>query len=213
MNARPERQTCRKLPESDPIGQAFGYSIDIPRLRDDPASTGVERLRWVTVCAATVALLLLMAIPCSSFAGTIEHRGGEIVFSREAFAVAFSDVNGSIRSVTMHGKSGSILQSGEEGLWKATYKEGGDVNAADFAADSVTRPFRWSAGTDDEALRLSYAGADITATVTVAGRTDGLDFTATVEPASKTVLEFRSSCSRAFYSGPDGAAGLSAECE
>ena len=61
------------------------------------------------------------------------------MFSGETFAIAFSDVNGAIRSVTMHGKSGSILQSGEEGLWKAVYKEGGDVNAADFAADSVTR--------------------------------------------------------------------------
>jgi len=137
---------------------------------------------------AAVVLLLLEA--AASFAGTIEHRGGEVVFSGETFAAAFSDVNGSVRSVSMRGRSGSILQSGEEGLWRATYKEGGDVNAADFAADSATRSFRWSADTADETLHLSYTSPDIAVTVTVARRADGVDFTARVEPASKTVLEF-----------------------
>ncbi len=138
--------------------------------------------------AALIVLVLLRGIP--SFAATIEHRGGEIVFSGEGFAVAFSDVNGSIRSVTMNGKSDSILQSGEEGIWRATYKEGGDANAADFAANSATRPFRWSADPAGETLRLSYTNPDIAVTITVVGRPDGLDFTARVEPASKTVLEF-----------------------
>jgi hypothetical protein len=137
-----------------------------------------------------VAIVLLLLGGTSSFAATIEHRGGEIVFSSETFAVAFSDVNGSIRSVTVSGKNGSILQSGEEGLWKAVYREGGDANATDFAADSVTRLFRWSTDTADGTLHLSYTSPDIAVTVTVAGRADGLDFTARVEPASKTVLEF-----------------------
>jgi len=140
------------------------------------------------IALAASILLLLSGIPC--FAGTIEHRGDEIVFSGETFAAAFSDVNGSIRSVKMNGNSGSILQSGEEGLWNATFREGGDVKAADFAADSATRSFRWSTGAADETLHLSYTSPDLVVTVTVAGRPDGVDFTARAEPASKTMLEF-----------------------
>jgi hypothetical protein len=136
------------------------------------------------------AIVLLFSAGASSFAAMIEHRGDEIVFSGGTFAVAFSDVNGSIRSIAMTGQSGSILQSGEEGLWKAVYREGGDVNAADFAADSATRPFRWSADTADDTLYLSYNSADIAATIIVTGRVDGVDFAAKVNPASKTVLEF-----------------------
>ncbi len=137
--------------------------------------------------AATIVLLFLGAT--SSFAGSIEHREGEIVFSGGTFDVAFSDVNGTIRSVMMHGRNGSLLQSGEEGLWKATWKEGGEVKAADFAAGSATRLFRWSADPTGESLQLSYSSTDIAVTVAVTGRTDGLDFTAKVEPVSKTVLE------------------------
>ena len=137
-----------------------------------------------------IVVLLLMDVPCPSCAAMIEHRGSEIVFYSETFAIAFSDVNGSIRSVATRGQSGSTLQSDDEGLWRVTYEEGGGVNAADFAAGSLTRPFRWSADPAAETLHLNYTSADIAVTVTAAGRMDGVDFTAQVEPVSKTVLEF-----------------------
>jgi len=142
------------------------------------------------VRAAAIVVLLLTSVPLTSSATTVEHRGDEIVFTGEAFAIAFSDVNGSIRSVTARGNSTSIPQSGEEGLWRATYKEGGDVNAVDFAGGALARSFRWSADAAAETLELSYASADIAVTVVVTGRADGVDFTARVEPANKTVLEF-----------------------
>jgi hypothetical protein len=110
--------------------------------------------------------------------------------SSDAFALTLSDANGSIRSVATRGNAGSILQSGEDGLWRVTYKEGGAAGAADFAADSLSRPFRWSADAAAETLRLTYTSPDIAVTVTIAARADGVDFTARVEPASKTVLEF-----------------------
>jgi hypothetical protein len=133
---------------------------------------------------------LLVDVPRLSRAAVIEHRGNEIVFCTDTFAIAFSDANGSIRSVAASGKSGSALASDDEGLWRVIYEEGGGVKAADFAAGSLTRPFGWSADPAAGTLCLSYTSADIAVTVTAVGRVDGVDFTAQVEPASKTVLEF-----------------------
>lgn len=137
-----------------------------------------------------MVVLLLLAAPRPSCAATIEHRDSAIVFSGETFAIAFSDGDGSIRSITTSGKSNSILRSSDEGLWQATYAEGGAVNAADFAAGSSTRPFRWSTDRTGQTLYLNYVSPDLAVTVTVAAWTDGVDFTARVEPASQTVLEF-----------------------
>ncbi|MBN1505674.1 MAG: hypothetical protein JW955_02445 [Sedimentisphaerales bacterium] len=145
---------------------------------------------WDLVGSVTIAVLLLTGVSRLSFAAAIEHRGGEVLFSDETFAIAFSDVDGSIRSITTQGHNGSILQSGDEGLWRVTYKEGGGVNASDFAAGSPSKAFHWSADASAETLHLSYTSADIAVMVIVTGRADGVDFTAQVEPASKTVLEF-----------------------
>jgi hypothetical protein len=90
-------------------------------------------------------VLLLMGVPRLSRAAVIEHRGNEIVFCGDTFALAFSDANGSIHSVTASGKSGSALASDDGGLWQVGYEGGGGVEAADFSAGSLTRPFRWSA--------------------------------------------------------------------
>jgi hypothetical protein len=142
------------------------------------------------VRTVAVAVALLMGMAHASDAATIEHRGNEIVFAGADSALAFSDANGSIQSVTMHDERDSILRSSAEGLWWATYKEGGGINAADFAADSPTRLFRWSADAAAGTLHLNYTSDDITVGVTIVGRTDGADFTAHVEPARETVLEF-----------------------
>jgi len=145
---------------------------------------------WSKAEIIAIVALLLTGAPRPSCAATIEHRTGEIVFSTETATIAFSDVNGSVRSVTEHGKDGTLFQSGEDGLWKVTYREGGSTHAAGFAAGSVTQPFTWAVDPCAETLRLSYANADVAVTVTLAGRTDGIDFSASVEPARKTVLEF-----------------------
>ena len=135
-------------------------------------------------------ILLLAGISRPTYAATIEHRDGQIVFAGEGFAVAFSDADGAICSVTSSGRSGSVFQSGDDGLWRATYREGGAGAAADFAAGSPTHSFRWSADPAAGSLNLTYTSADLAVTINAAERADGVDFTARVEPAGKTLLEF-----------------------
>lgn len=138
--------------------------------------------RW-SLPSVLCLLSSVFGILPSASAATIEHHGGAIVFSSDTCILAFSDENGSIQSVKTSGKSDSILQSGEGGLWQATCADGSTVNATDFAAGSSARPFRWSTDRPGQTLYLNYVGADLGVTVTVAGRPDGVDFTARVEPA------------------------------
>lgn len=79
---------------------------------------------WNKAGIIAIVALLLTGAPSPSCAATIEHRTGEIVFSTETATIAFSDVNGSVRSVTEHGKTGTLFQSGGDGLWKVIYREG-----------------------------------------------------------------------------------------
>ncbi len=144
--------------------------------------------RW-SLPSVLCLLSSVFGILPSASAATIERHGGAIVFSSDTCILAFSDENGSIQSLTTSGKSDSILQSGEGGLWQATCADGSTVNATDFAAGSSARPFRWSTDRPGQTLYLNYVSADLGVTVTVAGRPDGVDFTARVEPARPTVLE------------------------
>ncbi len=146
-------------------------------MRNTAQITAIVILWWVGICRL-------------SSGATIEHRGDELVFTGESFAVAFSDVDGAIRSVTVPGRSGSILQSGDDGLWHAAYREGGGSTAADVSAGSSRRQFHWSADPAAASLNLTYTSADITVAIVVTERADGVDFAAQVKSASKTVLEF-----------------------
>lgn len=138
----------------------------------------------------TIAVILFIAGVSQPSLAAIEHRGSDIVLTGDAFAVTFSDTDGAIRSVTAPGRDAGLLHSGEDGLWRATWKEGGFTTAAAFSAGSATRGFQWSADPAGERLTLAYTGPDLVVTVTATALADGVDFTARVEPAGKTVLEF-----------------------
>ena len=120
----------------------------------------------------------------------IVHTNGTILLSGSSFTIAFSDTNGSVLTVSPPGQSGTFLTGGEFGLWNASFKEGGSINATAFAANSVGNTFSWSANSAGSALLLTYTNTQITVAVTVTQRADGVDFSAQVFPLQKTVLEF-----------------------
>jgi hypothetical protein len=104
--------------------------------------------------------------------------------------VVFSAVNGAIVGVRQTGQRGSILRSGEHGLWDVRFQDGSEMSAASFAADSKEREFTHEADSAAKTLRLRYRSAALAVTVTATGREDGVEWTANVQPAAKTVLDF-----------------------
>lgn len=122
-------------------------------------------------------------------AADITHTNGTIRFSGNDFILSFSDINGSLLSVTPANHNGSLFSSGELGLWSASFKEGGSLNATAFAANSPGNRFNWSSDSTGTILRLNYTNAQIAMSVGISERNDGVDFQAQVTPAQKTILE------------------------
>ena len=141
-------------------------------------------------CWVSLGCLLgcLLSIPLAG-AAQISHVNGQILFVGSPGSIAFNDTNGTILSVTPAGSGGSVWKSGEYGLWNATFKEGGAVNAAAFGTNSIPNKFSWAADSGGDILRLNYTNSDIGMSVVVSNRSDGVDFSARVRPALKTVLE------------------------
>jgi hypothetical protein len=138
---------------------------------------------WLTLLCAS----LLVSVDC---AADIIHANGMIRFRGSSFALSFSDTNGSLLSVSPENQSGTIFTSGEMGLWNASFKDAGAINAADFTANSSNNLFSWTSDSAGGALYLNYTNAQIAVAIVVSERTDGVDFQAQVLPSRKTILEF-----------------------
>ena len=101
-----------------------------------------------------------------------------------AYSVVFSRANGFIMSVAQTGHVGSILTSGEQGLWEIVFQDGSRVNAA-------TAPgFRYEVDRGSAALRLSWSGPDAEVSIAVTGRDEGIDLASEITPRGKTILSF-----------------------
>ncbi len=137
---------------------------------------------------------LSVTLACLSLSGglaaEITHTNGMIRFAGSGFAVYFSDTNGSLLSVSPTGQAGTVFVSGEFGLWNASFKEGGSMNASAFSAGSTSSPFSWVADPPGGILTFNYSNAQIVVPVTVSEGTNGVDFRAQPRPSQKTVLEF-----------------------
>ena len=140
--------------------------------------------RWlISQCRGIVVAL-------SAFGGVqvdaaIQHIANGFLISGTNASILISDTNGSILSVATG--SGGILTGGEAGLWSATFKEGGAVNATAFQAGSTASPFQWTLPSSNNSLLLTYSNADITVTVTLSNRDDAVDLSAQVQPKQKWV--------------------------
>ena len=129
-------------------------------------------------------------LTCLSPAADVTHTNGVIGFAGSGFALRFSDTNGALLSVTSSGQTGPILASGELGLWSASFKEGGGVNATTFKAGSPDSSFSWAASADGTALLLSYSNNQIAVEIRVTEISNGVDFAAQATPSQNTILEF-----------------------
>jgi hypothetical protein len=132
-------------------------------------------------------LALLGLTPVRGF-GAIARDGDRIIVRDDTYAIALSAANGSILALSQSGKTGSILNSGQEGLWQVGFQDGTKANAADFGADSIDHSFKW--GAHASILRMTYRSAEVTVAVTVKAHAEGVDFAADVTPGEKVVLDF-----------------------
>ena len=159
------------------------------RLSDGLCSTGAGAgwhragRRWRALAATVLALSGVRVL-----GGGIQHVSGGFLFSGAHYNLVVSDTNGCIVSVAANG--GAVALGGEAGLWSATFKEGGSLNAAAFQIGSPSNTFQWARPPDDSTLLLTYSNADIATTVTLTARDDGVELSARVQPRRKTVLEF-----------------------
>ncbi|MDQ3812806.1 MAG: DUF6259 domain-containing protein [Armatimonadota bacterium] len=133
------------------------------------------------------AILCLM--PCLSYAA-VERRGDAFVLSGDSYAVSFSAANGSVLAATQTGKTGSILRSGEQGLWHARFRDNTEIKAADFRADSAERSFKAEADAGANALQMTFRSAEITVEISATGRADGIEFIARIKPEKNAALDF-----------------------
>ena len=136
--------------------------------------------------ALTATILALSGV--AALGGDIQRVSGGFLFAGVQGSLLISETNGSIVSVTTNG--GAIAVGGESGLWSATFKEGGSLNATAFQAASISNSFRWSLPAGSDTLSLTYSNAEITTTVALSARDDGMELSARVLPQRKTVLEF-----------------------
>ncbi len=123
-------------------------------------------------------------------AAQIVHSGGKIFFANTNYVLSFSDTNGSLLSMTKSGQSGSAFSGGESGLWSAALQGGGVINAAAFSAGSLSGPFGWTANGAAGTLIFRYTNSQITVAINISERSDGVDFTAQLQPALTNLLEF-----------------------
>ena len=122
---------------------------------------------------------------------TIQHVSNGFLFTgTNSFNVLISDANGAILSVTAG--SGIVASGGESGLWSLAYTNSslntnGTISAAAFSSTSSSNTFQWTQPASDSLL-LTYSNVDVTVAVTLSNRNDGVDISAVVTPALKTVL-------------------------
>ena len=108
----------------------------------------------------------------------------------QAYSAEFSSENGSLVRFATQGKTESLWQSGEDGLWQLTFQDDRRLTAAQFSADSRERSFRQQWDPAGRILRMTYRAADIEVLVTATGADQHLDLQAQVRTPKTAVLEF-----------------------
>jgi hypothetical protein len=158
--------------------------------RDGRAREGKALARNPRIALIGLTLLFAGLPMFHGFAQGIQHTTNGFVFTGSNSTLTVSDTNGSILSVTAAGQMGSILQSGEFGLWLATNENGSALDAASFNGSSSSNTFNWTLAPSGSALLLTYSNAAMVVLVTLSNRDDGVDLSAQVQSRQETVLEF-----------------------
>ena len=140
-----------------------------------------------SVAVLLVGLTIVTGIACVRGHG---EAGNATSISGGSYEAVFSSTDGSLVALSQKGKKGSILSSGEYGLWHVRFQDGTELKASDFQAGSAERALDFEAVPGAKAVRLVYRSAEAEVAVTVTGRPDGLDFVGEITPKAKTVLSF-----------------------
>jgi len=119
---------------------------------------------------------------------SIQQSGNAIILSGNRYRIAFSAENGSILSLTQTNHQGSILQSGEQGLWQVRFRDGTRIAAADFSPGSQGRSFHCDLKAN--VLHMIFYSEEIVVTVKIKGLADGVEFAGGVRPNKRIVLDF-----------------------
>ncbi|HEY3915795.1 MAG TPA: DUF6259 domain-containing protein [Verrucomicrobiae bacterium] len=152
----------------------------------------IHKPRFSSIRMVWFAVGLVLAnflSPCC-FGGGIQLTNGGFLFSGSNYSVGVSGINGSILSVVGAGGSGSIVHSGEYGLWLVTNELGDSIDANEFSSSSTSNIFSWSLPAPSNVLFLNYSNAAIAVTVTLSNLNNGIALAAQVHPRIKTVTEF-----------------------
>ncbi len=138
------------------------------------------------VAALAAAILAVLAAPLANAQDVtaVTRRGDAYVVSGATYEARFSAANGALVALTQTGKSGTLLASGEFGLWRARFRDGAVVSANDAGAPECEVDAKAAS------LRLRYRSPEIAVTVTVTASKSGLEFAADVVPAKKVLLDF-----------------------
>jgi hypothetical protein len=135
--------------------------------------------------AALAAALLVTAAWTAAACGE-----DAITLSGHAYTITLSAANGSILTFSPTGHAGSVLRSGEHGLWQARFESGVARDAAEFSPASPERTFRCQTSAGGRTLRLQYQAAYLDVVVTIEAREDRLEMAAQVTPHQGVVLDF-----------------------
>lgn len=138
-----------------------------------------------------LVVVLLSALEAGAYAeATVKRAGNAFIVAGSNYTVEFGAENGAILAVRQTGRSGYLFKSGEAGLWRVRFRDGKSLTAAEFHAGSADHSFQARTDEPAHALRMEYRSAELTVSVTVKGREDGVDWVGEIKPASQVALGF-----------------------
>jgi len=132
----------------------------------------------------TVIALVGVLFGTASGAASKWQRSGDVweVVGR-TYSLQISAKDGSILSLSQSGRQGTILRSGEDGLWRVRFNDGSELNARSVSDVKVEQ-------IAENALRLTYSHAQIIVAITITARDESVDFDAELAPKGKHLLDF-----------------------
>lgn len=139
---------------------------------------------------AVLFAALVLGLVSSRAGADMKSTGDAIIMSGKNYGIKFSTASGSIMAINQAGKSGSIIESGEQGIWSVRFTDNSVINASDFSAGSGERSFNFKLDEKANSILMVFKSSEITVNLTVKGNETTIDFTAEVSPQGKTVLDF-----------------------
>ncbi|MCS7254874.1 MAG: hypothetical protein NZ781_12745, partial [Armatimonadetes bacterium] len=129
-----------------------------------------------------VVFIVLTIFTTHGLAWQVKYLGEVWQLSGLTYTLNLSTKDGSIVSLMRTGKKGSILSSGEDGLWRVRFRDGLELNAR-----SATMQAKQIAPKN---LLLTYHHPDVSVNIKITAHDDGVDFDAELEAKSKAILDF-----------------------